>query len=185
MQFLPAGDVDACLQQLLHAGDAAPLRLRIAPPLEHQIGRGVHDHVDAGLPHEPDHPVGVVLLIARERAGVAGGDPPLPAVFHGLLGQHLQRLGMRVVGLVHVHVDIGVVVRRHLEGERDVPGAVGRRILVEGHAADQIGAHLHRLPHQIVGALVLEDALLREGDDLYVRDVAGALARLQHAFERA
>ena len=112
-------------------------------------------------------------------------DPPLPAVFDGPLGQHLQGLRVRVVGLVHVHVDVGVVVAGDLEGEGDMPGAVPPVLLVERHPAHQVGTGLHRPPHQVVGALVLEDAFLREGDDLDVRDVAGAPARLEHAFERA
>src|SRR5260370_26637673 len=48
----------------------------------------------------------VVPWIARQRAGVAGGHPALPAVGDRQLGNHFQGSRHRIVGLIDMHVDV-------------------------------------------------------------------------------
>ena len=66
--------------------------------------------------------------------------PALPAVPDRQFGKHFQRSRRRIVGLVDMHVDVGVEFPGDVEGNLDMPPAVRRRHFVEGHAAHDIDA---------------------------------------------
>ncbi len=182
---LAASDVDPGRQQFLDLGDAAAFRIIVKPALQHQIGGGIGDHVDVGLAQPADDVIGVIPGIARQRAGMAGGDPALPAIGDGQFGDDFQRARLGIVGLVDMHVDVGIELPGDVEHDLDMPPAVPRRGLVERHAADDIDAKFHHLAHQRLGAGRFDDAFLRKGDDLNLHQIAKPLAGADQAFGRA
>ena len=133
----------------------------------------------------PDNLIGVIPGIARQRAGVTCGDPSLPAIGNRQFGKHFEGSRGRVVGLVDMHLDVGVESFGDLEHDFDVPATILRRRFVERHAADDIDAALHDLSHQRFGARRFDDAFLRKGDDLDIDQIAKALAGADQAFGRA
>ena len=143
-----------------------PARLAVAAALEHQVGRRVGGDHDARGGGAADDGGRVVVLPAGHRAHVAGGGARSPAAAVGLLDEDLERAPARVVGLVDVHVDVGVVAEREVEAELDVAARLVEPVLPVRHAADHVGALVHRRGHHLVGARVAPDALLREGDEL-------------------
>ena len=65
-----------------------------------------------------------------------------------------------------------------------MPPTIRRRRLVEGHAADDIDAELHRLAHQRLGTGRFDNALLRKCDDLDIHEFAKAVAGANEALGR-
>ncbi|KAF5275800.1 hypothetical protein FQA39_LY18616 [Lamprigera yunnana] len=81
---LAKADVDAAIKQLAHARDATALGLRVQPALQHQVGGRVGDHVHPRVGYLGHDELGVLVRVARQRAGVACGHALVPAVFDGL-----------------------------------------------------------------------------------------------------
>ena len=65
-----------------------------------------------------------------------------------------------------------------------MPAAVQWRVFVERHAADNVDAEPHYLPHQRFGAGRLDNSFLRKGDDLDIHQIAEALAGADQALGR-
>src|SRR3984893_13378698 len=89
-----------------------------------------------------------------------------------------------IVGLIDMHVYIGVKFLCDLERNFDMPAAIGRRILVEWHAADDVDAKIHHLSHQSLSAGRFYDSLLRKGDDLDIDQIAKPFSGADQAFGR-
>src|SRR5690606_20708341 len=178
-----AGDVDSGSHQLFHAGNAPRFWMAVTAPFQHQINRRVGDHVDAGVAHLANDPLGVGVIPGGHGAAVSGCNTPLPAVGERLVGQQFQRLPGRIVRLVDVHVHVGVVVAGDGKGDLDVPGGVVHIPLAVGHTADEVGAVFHRLPHQVGGLRVSGQSKLGKGDELDFHLLAVALARCGDAFQ--
>ena len=115
---------------------------------------------------------------------MAGGYPPLPATADGQFRHDFQGARRRIVGLVDMHVDIGVELAGDVEHDFDVPAAILWRGFVERHAADHVDAEPHHLPHQRFGSRRFDDAFLRKRNDLDIDQIAKALAGADHAFGR-
>src|SRR3984893_953426 len=136
------------------------------------------------LAERPDHVSGVIARVARQRTGVAGGDPSLPAIGDREFGKHFEGSCCRIIGFVDMHVDVCIEFACDLEHDFDMAAAILRRGFVERHAADDIDAAFHHLPHQRFGARRFDDAFLRKGNDLDIDQVAKALAFPDQAFGR-
>ena len=87
---------------------------------------------------------------------------------------------------VEQHRNVGVVRPCEIEAEVDVLLGFRIRELDPRNAAHHVGTERHRFMHQAVGAGILDDALLGEGNDLQFDDAAKLLAHRDqglHAFE--
>ena len=93
------------------------------------------------------------------------GDPAAPFVFLGEIAdqQRVEMLGRGAA--VDMHVDIGIELARQFEDAMDLGGAVA---VVAGRRADDPGAVLQRLDHQLVGAGIVGQAFLRHDAELDV-----------------
>ena len=92
---------------------------------------------------------------------------------------------LAIVGVVHQHVDVEIVLHRHAEADIDMLACFLVGVFVPGQAADDVAAFLYRLFHQFGGAGVANDSFLREGDHLDAAVVFHFLAREQQAARSA
>ena len=76
------------------------------------------------------------------------------------------------------------VSRGQLEQEVDLLDAVLAGPLVVGDAADDVAAQAHRLAHQLLAVGERQDAVLGEGDQAQVDQVAHLVAQLQQGAQR-
>ena len=67
-----------------------------------------------------------------------------------------------------MHINIGIVFFGDVKAQLDMCAAVVRAVFVSGHTAYYIAAHLHGLPHQLIGAGILHNAFLRESNGLHI-----------------
>ena len=81
-----------------------------------------------------------------------------------------------------MHIDIDVELPRHLEHAADLPGMVG---IVIRRRADGLRATLERLDHQLVGAGIVGQPLLRHHAQLDVDRPFVFVDQLLHALEAA
>ena len=127
--------------------------------------------MDARLPHPVDDPRAVRRLEHVEHAEVAQRDAALHAARERLLGDVIRGQQRGIVG------GVGVEVERHPERLRRLEEPVDVRALIVVHvgtAAQRLEPRLERLDQQTLRHRVVEDALLREGDEAEIerpRDV--------------
>ena len=181
---LAEGDRHPGRHQLADPGRAAPHQPAVAAALDHQVRHRVGDDRDAEPGAVGDDALGVVVVGRGQRADVPDGDPALPAAALGLRHHHREGAHRAVVGLVDVHVDVGVVASGELEAQ---PHVLPLRVLgglPVRHATHDGRATLHRLGHQLGRAGVAEQPLLRERDDLHLGDVGAVPRGREDALER-
>ena len=133
---------------------------------EIEVGRRQHRERDAGIGHAPGHLVDVGLAASmRELADMADRDAAAPAVFLGEIAdqQRVELLGRGAA--VEMHVDVDIELARHLEDAADLRRPVG---VVVRRRADDGRAVLQRRDHQLVGAGIVGQSLLRHDADLEV-----------------
>ena len=114
---------------------------------------------------------------------MSGCDTAPVAEPESLVGHHLQGPHAAVVGLVDVHVDVAVEALSQVEAQ---PHVLALRSLIRlpvRHAAHHVRAHLERRLHQLVGARVAKQALLRKRDRLHVGDVRAVSRRRENALQ--
>ena len=83
---------------------------------------------------------------------------------------------------IEMHVDVDVELARHLEDAVDLAVRIAVGI---GRGADHAAAAVERLDHQLVGAGIVEQPLLRKDADLEIDRPGVFLDQRQHAFEPA
>jgi hypothetical protein len=146
------------------------------------VARGVREDRDARLRERLGRPRQLVAVDLAEAVGVADDDPPTEPAARRLRRDPPQLETAERAGVVEVDVDPLAVAlgdpEDDLQLSLDVAVEPGR---VE--AADDVGAEHDRLLQQRRRAEVAQHARLREGDDLHAREVADALARLQHRLD--
>ena len=173
--------VYACCQQFLHPGDAPANGLLIQAALKHQVGDRVGDDVHLGPGDLFDDIVCVMVVIGGQGAGMAGGDPAFPTPLDGLVRHHFQGAVEGVVGLIHMHVDIRIVLFRNVKAQLHMGQAIRRGFFIGRHTAHDGAAVFHGLVHQLIAAGVLDNALLGEGDDLDVHHILKLFLQLGNA----
>jgi len=104
-------------------------------------------------------------------------DASLVTLVDRLFCQQLERMPVRIVGFIDVHVDVGVGFFGDLEGDLNLPGGVVHVLLTVRHAADDLGAVFHCFPHIINRFRVPGQPPLREGDDLDIKESFYSVAR--------
>ena len=67
-----------------------------------------------------------------------------------------------------MHIHIGIILLSNIKAQLDMCAAVIGAVLISGHTAYYIAAHLHGLPHQLIGAGILYNSLLRESNGLHI-----------------
>src|SRR6266704_826584 len=82
-------DIDAVLPELLDTGDASADRLLVITALHHQADMRVAADADVGLLEQIHHLVGMYFVIGGQCPAMAGRDPSLVSLAHGLDGQVL------------------------------------------------------------------------------------------------
>ena len=113
-----------------------------------------------------------------------GGDAARIAALERLVRHHLQGPHAAVVGLVDMHVDVAVEPLCKVEAQAHVLALRGLISLPVRHSAHHMRAQLERRLHQLVGARVAQQALLRKRDRLHVGDVRAVRCRREHALQR-
>ena len=169
--ILCGDDVDAHIHHFTDAGHAAGAGLLI--DAHDGEGLGIGANVDVRLFEHLHHLDGVCLVLVGDGGAVAAGDTSLPAALHGEPCGVFQGTVEHILGLVDVHIHEGAVFFGHLKA--DVHMLTGMLIQHFGrrHTAHYIAAHIHGTLHQLFGAGVADETLLRESDQLQVADVLG------------
>ena len=152
----------------------------VAPSHEEEIGRRQHGAGDTGLRHAVRHARQMFGARGRELGDVADRDPPAIAEAIGEPAHLIEVEFVRALAEVEVHVDIDIELASHREHAVDLAGGIAVRI---GGGADDAGAAFQRLHHQLVGARIVEQPLLRKDADLQVDRPAVGLDQRQHAVE--
>ena len=98
-------------------------------------------------------------------------------------GEHFERFQGGVAGVVHEHGDVLVVADGELHHFVDVRLLILLGELDPRDAADDVGAEVHGFLHQIDGAGLADDAILREGADLDIDDALEFVAGLEQGFQ--
>ena len=96
---------------------------------------------------------------------MADRDPPAPPVRVGLPADLVEMHPRRIEIEIEMEVDIEVEALGDREDARDLLVRLGVGI---GTAADQVGAVLAGLDQQLLGARIVEQALLRKDADLKI-----------------
>ena len=167
---LAEADEIAFLEEFLHAG------------VQRAGVRVAHD-AHLGLAHERGDLLEVRRGIEAHRARMVREGAANAAFLERADGEHLQRLERGVAGVVHEHGDVLVVADGELHHLVDVGLLVLFGKLDPGDAADDVGAEVHGLLHQVHGAGLAHDAVLREGDDLDIHDALELVAGLEQGLE--
>lgn len=131
-----------------------------------------------------DHLGGIDIVVCRHCSTVARRHPALKSFPHGLEREVFQAARVGIIGIVHKHVDVAIMLLGKVEADVDVGARVLVGVLVPGQAADNIAAFLERLFQELGGAGIAHDAFLGEGDDLDVADMLVLLARQHEAARR-
>ena len=176
--------VGADLPEVLGPGHAAAHVGGVVAPLRHQADLRVRRDRDAGVAHQVHHLVGMDFVIGGERAAMTRRDPALVALSDGPRGEIFERPAVRIIGVIHQHVDVLVVFLRQLEAEVDMGARVLVEMLVPGQSADHVGAHPHPLLHQLVGAGVADDRFLGKVDGFDFNDAGIFLAERDDPLQR-
>jgi hypothetical protein len=167
---LAEADEVAFLEQLLHAGvEGAGVRI-------------AHD-AHAGLAEQGGDLLEVGRGIEAHGAGVVGEGAADAAFLERAHGEHFERLERGVAGVVHEHGDVLVVADGELHHFVDVGLLVLFGELDPRNAADDVGAEVHGFLHQVHGAGLADDAVLREGDDLDIDDALEFVAGLEQGLQ--
>src|SRR5262245_48375978 len=103
-------DRHARVQEFRHRGDRVVQRACHVQLLHAQSCRRADDHAHPGVLKEPDDPVLLDRRFRRNRNRVDRGDAPFQPVLDRLAGQHLRLVLIRVVLLIHVHVETLVLL---------------------------------------------------------------------------
>ena len=118
----------------------------------------------------------------RELGDVADRHPPAIAEALGQVTDLIEIEIVRALAEVEVHVDIDIELAGEREHAVDLPGGVAVGI---GRGTDDTGSAFQRLHHELVGARVVEQPLLREDANLEVDRPAIGVDQRQHALEAA
>ena len=181
---MPAGDVDPRRAELGDPGQPPPDQPAIAAALDDEVGRGVGDDGHAGLDAFRDDALRVGIVRGRQRADVTHADAAEVAALESRVSHHLESSNRTVVRLVDVQVEVGVEPLCQLEAEPYVLALVGLRRLPVGHAAHHVAARLHGRSHQVQGARVAKDALLRKGNGLNLGVTGAVGGSREHSLQR-
>ena len=92
--------------------------------------------------------------------------------------QQVEVIGARAE--IQVHIDVDVEFARHFENAIDLAVRVGVRI---GRCADHLAASFQGRDHQLIGAWVIEQSLLRKDADLHIDRPGILLDQRPHALE--
>ena len=183
---LAEGDRHPGGHQLADPGGAAPHQPAVAAALEHQVGHRVGDDGDAEPGAVGDHALGVVVVGRGQRADVPDRDPVLPAAALGLRHHHREGAHRAVVGLVDVHVDVGVVALRRARSRAARARAASSSVRSQcGMPPTTSAPRLHRLGHQVGRAGVAQQMpSCGNAIDLHLGDVGAVPRGGEHALER-
>ena len=171
-------------QELVHGHHAARAVVIVLVVAAHQkeIGGGQDGqrHARAGEPF--GHGLELVHRQARCPGDMADGDTAPVLVLIGAAADviHVHALGGRAE--IEMHVDIGVELARHLEHAIDLAGRIGVGVRCCSHHATPA---FETREHQLVGAGIVEQTLLREDADLEVDRPGIFLDERQDTFEAA
>ena len=132
------GDGDPGRDHLLHAGHAPAFRIGIVAALDHDVDQRVGDRRDLGLAHERQELADVVVVHRVHRGQVRARHPSLETEADGLAGEALDVSGIRIVGLVAVHVDEEAALGGDLAERAHRGGAVRHRPFEMRDAADDV-----------------------------------------------
>ena len=154
----------------------------VLPAHQIEIGRGQHGQRHARICQALRHGVECRQREARSLGDMADTDPAAALEFLCAPAEviEIHALGRRAE--IQVHVDVDVVVARQLEDAVDPAGRIAVGI---GRAADHAAAAVERRDHELVGAGIVEESLLRKHADLEIDRPGILLHQRQHAFEPA
>ncbi|MPN44914.1 hypothetical protein SDC9_192481 [bioreactor metagenome] len=168
-------DVDPHVHHFANAGYAAGARFLIDPhDREHlRIGADVYVCLAQKL-HDLDC---MRLILIGDGGAVSTCYTAAPAFLQRQPCGVFQRPIKHIFRLIDVHIDQAVILFGDFKHEIHVLALELVQPFRSRHAARDIGAHLHRFPHEPFRSGVAEDALLRKGDNLQVADVLCLLFR--------
>ena len=136
---------------------------------------------DAGGRHHVDDLGGVDVVVGRHSAAMAGGDAAVEALAHRLEREIFQAARVRIVGVVHEHVDVEVVALAMSKQMSMCWRASSSVYSYQGKPPTTSQPSVIASPHQLGGAGIAQDALLRKGDHLDVGQRAVAARARQQA----
>ena len=179
--ILRRDNIDTACQQLLHASSAAALRLAIEPRRAYKVDVSVDRNSNSCRRDHIDDFGGIEIVVSGHRPAVACCDAAIEALAHGLKREIFEAARVGVVGIVHQHVNIEIVLFGHRKADVDMLAGFLVGVFIPGQTTDHIAAFLDCLFHQFAGARVAHKSFLRERNDLNAAIFFHLVARQQQA----